>query len=49
MDYFHIDATSPDFLALRGLATLYLDATSMPVKIYLYVFTYIANQTGAAR
>ena len=35
---FNANATLLDFLVLRSLATLYLDATSTPVQIYLYVF-----------
>ena len=32
------DATLLDFSVLRALVTLYLDATSTPLNIYLYVF-----------
>ena len=35
---FNTTATSLNFLVLSGLEILYLDATSIPVKIYLYIF-----------
>ena len=34
-------ATLLAFWLSRALATLYLDAASTPVNIYLYVFTYL--------
>ena len=38
IDFFQNKCSFAWFLVLRGLATLYLDVTSIPVNTYLYVF-----------
>ena len=39
-----ISATSFTSLVLSGLATLYLEATSIPARMYLYLFPYRVSE-----